>query len=285
MSDNEFQYADEPTDDDVNTRSDDGQTPGQDSKEPQIPDLTQYERFKLGEKEWTRDQLEKGVMFQSDYTKKTQEIAEERKYYNALEHDLAKVKADPGLEKAFLKTYPEKFHQYLAFVKGDAAQTTTGQNPQTQSPNNALPADPRIDKLMQSFEKLETERYEQRVQSEASQVEAIFTKLSAKYPLAVPDGDESFILSKAQALTQGFGKDDRLSDDEWDKIFKTAEAHYKKAFENHYKTMNNNQKAAHLRGKDVGSGGGVPGGAPRMPRTIKEATQIALEDLDRRNRR
>lgn len=279
----EFQYAEgapaapEATEP-VTTREPEGQTP---VEQESLADLSTYSRFKLGEKEYTREQLEKGFMFQSDYTKKSQELAQERKFYTNLQADLEKVKGNPALAASFKEIYPKQFHHFLGYVSRET-------NSQTSNPNaNSKPevqshVDPRLDQVLSKVEMLEKERYEERISQNATHIDSMFTKFSAKYPLATPEGDENYVLNKAQAIAKDLDPGQKMTDEQWEKIFKEASAHYTKAFENHYKTRFNNQKAAHVRGKDIGSGGGIPGGAPQMPRTIKEASRIAEEDFTRR---
>lgn len=280
-TENEFQYSteEETSSQDNNTENtvESSETPEQ--TQESLADLSAYERFKLGEKEFTRDQLDKGIMLQSDYTKKTQEIAQERKFYSNLQADLDNVARNPALAEQFKQIYPKQFHHFLGYVARETAQT--GTQSQTQKQNDVA-ADPRlekVDQVLSKFEMWEKEQQEQRVAQKATEIDSIFTKFSPKYPLATPNGDESFILNKAQAALDAGEKLDVVA---WEKIFKSAETHYKTAYEKHYKQINNNQKAAHVRGKDIGSGGGVPGGAPKMPRTIKEASRIAEEDLGSR---
>ena len=281
-TENEFQYSteEETSSQDNNTENthDTGsETPAE--TQESLADLSAYERFKLGEKEFTRDQLDKGIMLQSDYTKKTQEIAQERKFYSNLQADLDNVARNPALAEQFKSIYPKQFHHFLGYVARETAQTGTQSQTQKQADEVKDPRFEKVDQVLSKFEMWEKEQQEQRVVQKATEIDSIFTKFSPKYPLATPNGDESFVLNKAQAALDAGEKLDAV---QWEKIFKSAETHYKTAFEKHYKQINSNQKAAHVRGKEIGSGGGVPGGAPKMPRTIKEAGRIAEEDLARR---
>lgn len=239
--------------------------------EQSLVDLSQYSRVKLGDKEWTRDELEKGVMFQSDYTKKTQEIAQERRYVDNLQADLASVAKNPAMASEFKKIYPAKFHQFLEYVTPKTNNAQQGQNPQT-----AQNVDPRIDQVLSRVERWENTMKEERVSTAKVEVDSIFNKFTQKYPLAAPKGDESRVIAQAQAL---LSNGETMNESKWEKIFKDSQLHYETAYKEYYKNINNKQKAAHVRGKDIAAGGGVPGGAPNMPKNIKEATKLALQDL------
>ncbi len=275
---NNFEYANE-TETNVENTNVEGQTTDETPVETsETPDLTQYERFKLGEKEVTREELEKGFMLHSDYTKKTQSLAEEKKFYTNLQADLDSVARNPALASKFREVYPKSFHSYLNYVSRETMQTSNkGNQSQTQ---NAL--DPKIQEALSKVENFEKRFHQESVKAAETEIDSIITKLSPKYPFAIPNGnDEHFILTKAQHAQSQKAPGEKLSTDEWEKIFKEANAHYKKFSDGRITQMNTNQKVAHVRGKEIGGGGGVPGGAPKMPRTIREATRIAEEDLGR----
>lgn len=237
-----------------------------------LVDLSRYSRVKLGDKEWSRDELEKGVMFQSDYTKKTQEIAQERRYVDNLQADLASVAKNPAMVSEFKKIYPAKFHQFLDYVMPKTNGTAQGQTPQSSIQN----ADPRIEQVLSRVENWEKTMQEERVSTAKVEVDSIFNKFSQKYPLAAPKGDESRVIAQAQSLLE---KGETMTEAKWEKIFKDSQMHYETAYKEYYKDINNKQKAAHVRGKDIAAGGGVPGGAPNLPKNIKDATKLAMQDL------
>lgn len=237
-----------------------------------LVDLSKYERVKLGDREMSRDELQRGIMFQSDYTKKTQEIAQERKYFDNLQQDLLKVSQHPALATEFRRIYPSKFHGYLDLAVREANGAASGQKTVGQNQNAQ---DPRLEELFTTVKSLQSERYEEKVSQASQEIDTMISKLQPKYPLA----DESRVLAKVQsALSNG----ETMDAAKWERIFKEAHAHYEKAYKDYYKTINNNQKAAHVRGKDIAAGGGVPSGAPNMPKTLKDATKLALDNLNQK---
>lgn len=236
-----------------------------------LVDLAKYNRVKIGDQELTREQLQRERMFQSDYTKKTQEMAQERKYNSNLQADLLAVAKNPALASEFRRVYPAKYHGYLSVIQqqnGAANQSQSNVNPQ------------QIEMLAQKLEAIEAERMEERVSQKSVEIDSAFSKYQSKFPLSTPNGDETYVLTRAQALIESGAKLDTRA---WEKIFKDAHSHFESAYKGYYKTTNNNQKAAHVRGKDMAAGGGIAGAAPRAPRTLKEATKNALQDLASKN--
>lgn len=251
---------------------------GEQSQDSQdLVDLSKYSRVKLGDREMTRDELERGVMFQSDYTKKTQEIAQERRYVDNLQSDLGRVREHPALAAEFKRIYPQKFHQFLDYV----VPRTNGQPQKTHQDNTQL-KDPRVDEVLSKMQNWEQERHTERVSQASSEIDSYMTKFKSKYPYAAPSsrefpqGDESLVLAK---LSRAIEDGEKIDQSKWEKIFKEAQSHYEYVYQEIQKQRIKEQKAAHVRGKDIAAGGGVPGGAPNQPRTIKDATKFALQDL------
>jgi hypothetical protein len=238
---------------------------GEQPAAPQVVDLDSLERFKYAGRELTPKELQSMVMMQSDYTRKTQAIAEERKYYENLSIDLAAVKSNPALAERFRSVYPEKFHSYLEYVSPAQTQTPQGQG-QTQTQQYQM--DP---EFKRRFESLESELNERKVAAIQAELDAKFKTLSEKYPLA----DEEAAVARAQALID---RGEKLTDKVWESIWKSVHERNDGLFKKQYSAQFNKQKQANLKGKDAASGGGIPGQAPKQPRTIKEASDLARQD-------
>lgn len=248
----------------------------------QIADLGRFQRVSWKGKEIPVNDLVSGWQRQSSLQKEIQTFKEQEKYVSNLQADLTKVLSNPALADTFKKVYPEKFHWILEeTLKGRSpnmqSQPGSAERQQTQNgqpPNDNL--DPRVAKAISKIEQFETDRFEEKVQTRQAEIDSAFSKFQAKYPLATPNGDESYVLARAQSMVEGGS---RLSEKEWEKLFADAHKHFEKAYESFYKTRNNNQLAANARGKESARGGGIPGSAPNSPKTIKDATKIALQDL------
>lgn len=226
-------------------------------------------KFKFGNREWTPDSLKKAIMFQSDYTKKTQELSETRKYYDNLEYDLDAVRKNPQLADAFLKTYPKQFHKFLNLVGGsDQAASLQTQNRDTQAP---IPPE-----LMDRFLRVESYVKETEVKAAEADLDAKFSTLSKKYPEAIED----VVLARAQALLDK-GDTPTITVEMWDKLWKQSHEETIKRFEAKQKETLNKQRTANQSYKGPSSGGGVPTGAPKRE-TMSQATDRAIRELQGR---
>lgn len=224
--------------------------------------LDKMEKFKFGDREWTPDQLRKAMMLHSDYTKKTQSLAENRKYYDNLGADLDAIKANPKLADEFKKIYPKEFHKYLGYV---TSSDSSSEQVSHQTQNSINP------ELQSRFERLENYVKEKEVQAYEAQLDAKFSALKQKYPNAVED----VVLAKAQTILDS---GTQLTDQVWDKLWKQSDEFMVKQFENIQKQRVEKQKAAGNAAKGPGPGGGAPGQAPKRM-TMNEATEQAIRDL------
>ncbi len=102
------------------------QTPEQMAAQKQAEDIAELEKvigekkFKFEGRELTLTELKRAMLRQDDYTKKTQDLARQKKemesvtertkYIDNFKADLAAVRANPALAKEFKKIYPEHFH-------------------------------------------------------------------------------------------------------------------------------------------------------------------------------
>lgn len=249
----------------------DGQKPTPLKEQTAIVDLDAAPRFRTGGKEYTLEQLkqwQQGFLLQSDYTKKTQALAEERKFYDNLSVDLASVKSNPQLVAEFKRTYPEKFHAYLDHVVPKT-------NPQEEA--QKLGVDPQF---MDRFSRVETfmrqqaeEAYQAKVGALTKELENIADKMTKKYSMA----SEDEALSKAQLLEQQGLK---LNDQSWNEIYKSIHDRNQKLADQYYNQKVKAQTQASKKASDVDAGGGVPVPGPRQFKTLKEASKAALQDIE-----
>lgn len=239
------------------------ETPEQTSAAP-IVDLDSVEKFRYAGREWTPKDFQGAYMMQSDYTKKTQALSEERKYYDNLQTDLDQVKANPQLAAEFRKVYPKNFHRYLDYVTPAQA---AAEMKQTQSPGKLDQAvEDRINRIESAF-------HEQKVAAVEAELDAKFKTLAAKYDFA----DEEAVIARAQAL---LGRGEKLTDKVWDSLWKSVHDRNLKISDQRQAEKVKKQTQVNAQGKDMGSGGGTPGSAPKVARTIKEAANFAREALE-----
>lgn len=241
------------------------------SAAPTIIDLdsAQNATIKFQGREWNSQDLSRAYMMQSDYTKKTQAIAEERKYWDNLEYDLARLKQDPNLAGQFMQIYPQKFHRYVDFVTGGQAATSIpGQTRQNNTQSQGI--DP---SFYREFQQMKADINERNVQAIQAELDAKFSVLQKKYPFA----DEEAILARADSLLQQGVK---VTEQTWDQLWRANHQKMEKISKDFYSKQVASQKNANKKSSDIAPGGGIPGQAPRTPRTIKEASRFALEELE-----
>lgn len=246
----------------------------------QFVDLADPERYRYEGR--PVKELYSGYMRQQDYSQKTQAIAQERRFYDNLEVDLERVRAQPALVEQFKAIYPEKFHAYLRWVStGTPSQPPRQQQQEGQPPSQQQYAqlDPRtkasLDRLIQNSQATELKAIN-------AEIDQVFSKMSTKYPYA----DEEACIARGQALLQALKKNDplnqdlRITEQQWDSIWKSQHERSFGLADTQYKKLVNEQIKASKKGADAPGGGGIPGQAPRVHKTIKEASDQARADAE-----
>ena len=267
MFENEGQATEQPVESPVTETESPVEQPSQKTAAPSIPDLDSMEKFKYGGREMTAKELRSEMMMQSDYTRKTQAIAEERKFYDNLSADLAAVKANPALIEKFKSIYPEKFHSYLGYVT--PAQQAQAQAQQQSTQQQYAQIDPQV---MQRFQRMEADMNERQVAAINAELDAKFKGLSEKFPFA----DEEAAIARAQALQE---RGEKLTDKVWEGIWKSVHDKNESKWKQMQSASAKKQQSANAKGKEASGGGGIPANAPRQPKTIKEASKYALEAM------
>lgn len=250
----------------------------------QVAELEKLEKVKyngkvLSGKELARE-LKEGSLRLSDYTKKTQAIAEERKYYDNLAVDLKKLKANPALAEQFKSVYPEKYHWVLDILeaKGEqAAQAAVkqeqGQQESKQSSEPSWKEDPEFKETLDFIRA-------QKLETATTHVNTVFDKMLTKYPHA----DDSWVAGAVAAEREAFKKANpgvqvpNLDEKSVEALFKKSQEEFEKKAQAWSAQRFQAQKNVSEKVKGPGSGGGVPGAAPKVARNIKEATEFALQD-------
>jgi len=237
---------------------------------PEIPELDKLEKVMYKGKEMTREDFERSFMMQSDYTKKTQALAEERKFVDNLNHDLSSVIKNPQLADEFRKIYPEKYHGVLdAVLSQSKTPLQAVKNEQKAEPDQAFMQ--KFQQLESKLSKFQKEAEEKEVAAIEAQLDATFKTLSKKYPLA----DEETVLARADiALKQGVKLDDKV----WDKLWSAVNDRNQERYKSHYAEQVKQQKQAAEKGKDIAGGGGVPGQAPTKM-ALKDVKNFMIDDL------
>lgn len=238
--------------------------------EQELLDLDKLERFRFAGKEWTPKDLRNSQLMREDYTKKTQEVAEARKFADNFPADLDKVLKDPSLLTQLRGVYPQYYvdlaQRYLEKMAQGSQQSPT----QKQNPD---PYHDRISKIESVLSKWESDNYASEVKRIDSWLDNTYQKLGQKYP----DADSEVISARAEVLAQSGNK---ITESILEKLYKQHDGEVRARFEKRYKSKVDEQLTTGLKGKDTGAGGGIPGAAPRGFKTLKEAKNQLLSDID-----
>lgn len=265
---------------DASPESTQEQQPAQSTTQQQIQnaiELDKAERIKFKGQEYKREDFEKALMFQKDYTKKTQALSKEREtyaktqeedkhYMSHLPYDLQRVMNNPQLAAQFIKTYPERFHSYLKTVleqnEEPKAQEHRGQGVDVE--------------LLSRVEKIEKSHFEQEVSKREQEISSQVDRLSKQYPDAIPEMVigrvfESYVQNK-----------EKPTDETWENAFKQVDEQMKNLVKTKYGNLVKQQTQANKKASDVDQGGGTPGRAPQKFKNLKEVTEFAAKDLSGR---
>jgi hypothetical protein len=261
----------------VQDQTDNTQTPVETSeqKAEALAELEKIGKFQYQGKTWTVGELEKAILRQQDYTKKTQSVAEERKaieedrkFYDNLYYDLEKVKANPKLANEFISLYPEKFHSYLENV---LSQINTREQTQQETQPTPTYAQPDI-KLLSRLDRLEKTYQAQEVEKQSAIIQKTMDEMTKKYPDALPDA----CLARAYEAHQAGVK---MTNETWEEIYKTNDKQMKDWAKARYGDLVKKQTTANAKARDVDPGGGVVGRAPKTFSKFDDITNNMIETL------
>ncbi len=245
--------------------------------------LADKQKFKFDGQELTLKDLKNQVLMRKDYTQKTQELSEARKFADNFDVDLDKVLANPSLLKQFKEIYPasygEKAERILKMVwKDNPTAQVTETTQQQQAKGLDLPQDvlAKLDKI-DRLEKWQLGQEQQIQQEKAAiierQLDDWFSDLSSKFRFADPDA----VLTKAQALADAGHVIDKAS---LEKIFQEKDASTQKLWAETQKTKQQEQLKVAAKAKESGKGGDVPSAAPKEAKTLKEVRKSLLREFD-----
>lgn len=240
---------------------------------PSITDLDKLDRFRFEGREWSRKELRDAYLRREDYSRKTAELAETRKYADNFAADLRTVIKDRARFAEFQRLYPREFVERAQEVMANLREA--GGTEQTK------PNDPNGERIQALEGKIQT--YEQR--QEAQEIEKLqlwidnqFATFSKKYP----DARQKEVMGDAEILAR---QGTKITPQVLEKLFKASHGEINGAWEARYKEKTSKQINAGKEGRDVGPGGGTPGEAPKTPKTFKEARELMIQDLQAGQRR
>jgi len=248
-----------------------------------ILDLSNAQKVKFDGKEYSIADLkewQKNGLRQSDYTKKTQELAEARKKLDTeyepykkysgenLLADLAAIKSNPSLIPKFKEIYGEKYAPAL-----DLLGLTNQEKQEMRQEVKASSLDPETQSKIDEFLSLGQTLKDRESKAMEAELDSRFSEFAKKFPHV----DEELATVKLEALAREKGT---IEPDDFERVYKALNEKIEKSFNARYKNLVSTQKNRNAQGADVPSGGGIPGQAPKQPRTIKEAQSLALQALN-----
>jgi uncharacterized FlaG/YvyC family protein len=238
----------------------------------ELLDLDKQERVRFEGREWSVKDLRNAYLMREDYTRKTQELAEARKYADNFDADLSTVLREPNRLSDFARIYPpsyvEKVQRILERANPESAQASS--QGQAQRPAE-LP--PEMRELLQFKQTWEQERKEQAIQSTQRELDTMFSDFGKKYEFANHKAVNNAAISVVEA-------GHKLTPQLLEKLFKQEHEDMKALFEKSYKNKVQAQKQAGFKARDAGPGGSAPGAAPKVNKTLREARDQWLSDLE-----
>ena len=253
-----------------------GEEKSQATREQEVADLDKLQRFRFEGREWDPKSLKSAILAHADYTRKTQEVAEARKYADNFDADLAKVVENPNRLSELRQIYPAAYVQiaekYLARLResGNSGQVQPQQR-EVQNADHDLRRE--LQELKQWRDAQEAEKTELRVQQIQQTLDRQFENLAKKYEFA-----DSLVVNQWALNASERGV--KITEKVLETLFKQHNDQVQKRYEQIYRAKVDKQKQVGSKAKDMAGGGDAVGSAPKGPRTIKEATKQWLADLD-----
>lgn len=245
----------------------------------EIVELDKLDRFKWNGREWTPKDLKDAALRQEDYTKKTQEVSEARKYAENFAADLDLVRENPALLSELKKLYPPSYVKVAERVLKHLS-TSEPEKPAAAATRVSALDETRVQKLLEEKlnpllewkESQDKERHEAQVESRGREIDSWFDKYSKKYSNA----DLEVINARAlSAVEQGV----QISEQVIEKLFKAHHEEVEKRYTERYRKQIEEQQKANRSAQDAGPGGGVPGKAPVEVKTMKDARRRMEDDI------
>lgn len=262
------------------------------SGQPVVTDLSKLQKFSIDGKEYSYDQLKQERLKHEDYTRKTQEVADERrkfqteaKYASNYRSDLRTVRAQPWKAAEFYKLYPDEYHDEVKWIeqmyKSNPAMWSKSDGQPAGQPGQTKQEQPDVQELVERLisSRLKPFEEEKRVAQEKTmlaQMDSREVKLKQKYPNA----NQFEVYAAAEFLAKGDqdNPDGReLTEADWDRVFRDSHERTLKSFKDWQAVGFKQQTQANRTLKDVQGGGGIPGEAPVVAKNIKQATQMFMK--------
>lgn len=238
------------------------ETSGQEAPQSQstgIPELDKLERFRFEGRDYTPKEFKAAQLRQEDYTRKTQQLAETRKFADNYAADLQAVYDKPELLAKFKEIYPAEYHALAERVL-KAGKQPDNQATQASAPGSQIQLPDDVRQMVEEIKEYKQQVQEQKIHAASESINSLHTQMGTKYPYADPDVV------------------DRRIEIAIEKGLKITTANLAKVYENTYKAHHEalksrldkqasrkvgDQVAAGKAARDVNGSGGLPAQAPK----------------------
>lgn len=252
------------------------QTEDVQEKVQEMLELDKLEKFKFEGKEWTLKDLKNSMLMRQDYTKKTAELAKERRFVENFDVDLDKVLKNPSLMAQFSKVYPpsyvERAKSILSRISGEPEQAASKPQQREESVNIPPELQNRIDTLEQQLQAFN----EDRVTAIQEKLDTWFNELGNKYKIGESKVDAAIERLVEQDASQAAEQGKKITKDFLEQSYKSYSEHFSSLKKQEVKQKQQAQINVSKRAVDMGPGGDAPGTAPQGPKTMKDARKAFL---------
>lgn len=223
-----------------------------------IPELDKLERFRFEGRDLTPKELKAAFLRQEDYTRKTQSLAETRKYADNYAADLQAVYDKPELLAKFKEIYPPEYHALAERALKIGKQPETQSTDATEKPQINLP--PEVQQMVEEIRQHKQEVQEQKTQAALESINSLHERMGTKFPYADADVVDRRI---EIAIEKGL----KITNENLSKVYEnTYKSHHeavKSKLDKQAGRKVGDQVAAGKAARDVSGGGGLPGQAPK----------------------
>lgn len=251
-------------------------------KSPDLIDLDKHERFRFQGREMTLKEFQERQMMREDYTRKSQAVAEARKYADNFQTDLAWVLEDPTRLGKMKEVYPREYvkiaEQILSRVPTGQGQSPTPQQGQEMPSTASLP--PEVVKEIEEIREWKSQVQSEINAAKQAKADAELTSWFDEFGKKFSEADAEVVTTKAQFLAEQLEQNGKqFTKQHLERLFKDDHEAREKRFAERVRAQQKEQKAVAKKSQDIGGGGGVPGTAPKQAKTFKEAREAFDADL------
>jgi hypothetical protein len=248
-----------------------------------ILDLDKVEqRFRLNGKEWEKKDLLDSLLRQDDYTRKSQALAEQRKYATNFPFDMAKVMSGQATIEQFASVYskaPELIRIARQMVGGSQEKPTSSRTEEKGNPEVEKLLEAKLSPVLEYINSQKERETQAAIDTAKVELDSIFSEMEKKFPDANSELVNSRLLAALQAGHDVVDENGKFKKNVIERLFEKNQSEITERYAKRYGEQVKKQKEANSRGIDAGKGGGVPGSAPQKARNLKDVRALLETDI------